>query len=67
MENEIKTEVKQEEPKDNFFKRIGRGFKVLLGKIQGVANNMEQANKQQEKKDTLTGTDMSYAPKEFGL
>ena len=67
MENETKpTEIKQEE-KDSFFARLSRGFKVLLSKIQGVADNMEQANKQQAKKDTLTGTDMSYAPKEFGL
>ena len=57
----------QNQEKDSFFKRIGRGFKVLLGKLQGVANNMETANKQETKKDTLTGTDMSYAPKELGL
>jgi BRCT domain type II-containing protein len=66
MENEIK----QEEPKDNFFKRIGRGFKVLIGKMQGIANNMAQANKQETKKEEnknvssagLSGMDMSYAP-----
>ena len=67
MENETKpTEIKQEE-KDNFFKRLSRGFKVVLSKIQGVADNMEEANKRQAKKDTLTGNDMSYAPKEFQL
>ena len=57
------TEENETKEKDTFFKRIARGFKILIGKISGVANNMEKSNKQETTKDTFSGIDMSYGPK----
>lgn len=60
---------KKSEPvvEETFGQRMKRGFGILIDKLKAIGENMAEANKQQEKEDTITGTDMSYAPKGLGL
>jgi hypothetical protein len=69
-----------EDEKDTFFKRMKRGFAILLLKARTTATEIRdsQIKKEVPKTETkqeskpienigLSGTDMSYAPKELGL
>jgi len=64
--------------KDTFFKRMKRGFGVLLFKVRTIATKMNDGQKEVPKTETkqeskpienigLSGTDMSYAPEGLGL
>jgi alanyl-tRNA synthetase len=47
MEEQITTEVE----KDTFFKRLKRGFKVLLDKAKETAENIQKNNESKESND----------------
>ena len=51
--------------KETFWERMARGFHIFREKMTVINDGMNRANDQQKKQDTVTGIDMSYAPKEL--
>jgi hypothetical protein len=66
-EQQPKQEEQKSEPevKESFGQRMKRGFGILIDKLKALRENMAEAQKKQEKEDTVNGNDMSYAPNEI--